>query len=54
MQYKASIGKIRCHVLYPFAVYYNDDDDKLKNVTVILLYQIIYCMIRMQFTVLFH
>ena len=30
MQYKASIGKIRCHVLYPFAVYYNDDDDKLK------------------------
>ena len=39
--------------LHPFAVYHNDDDGKL-NVTVIVSYQIIYCMIRLQFTVLFY
>ena len=39
--------------LHPFAVYHNDDDGKL-NVTVIVSYQIIYCMIRLQFTILFH
>ena len=30
------------------------DDDGNLNVTVIVSYQIIYCMIRLQFTVLFH
>ena len=39
--------------LHPFAVYHNDDYGKL-NVAVIVSYQIIYCMIRLQFTVLFH
>ena len=55
MQYKASIGRINKVYTYLISLQFTTVMMMVNlNMAVIVSYQIIYCMIRLQFTVLFH